>query len=215
MVANNTTVQAAIEGDINWDEALGEVVSLDLPAKPEPPPPPPVPAEIYIPRGGPLGVAESVYADPQGAAAIVDLAGHLGLDPIELTALFVLETANTLNPNVTGGDKWYGGRYYPEGAYKGLIQFNPYWASRFGTGGQQSIAQQIPAIKKYLLENGFRPGEHDIRHAYSAILAGEADQRYWGRQDSNGTSVWNIHHSFRSGPRHERAKNFLQDSGVF
>ncbi|MEO0988449.1 MAG: peptidoglycan DD-metalloendopeptidase family protein [Cyanobacteria bacterium J06639_14] len=148
---------------------------------------------------------ERVMADPAGAKAIVNIAGHLGLDPIELTALMSWESSGTLNPNKMGGDG---------DVYKGLIQFSPSNQQQYGISGQQTIAGQAPKIMQYLLDNGFRPSEHDIRHAYSAILAGEAPEKYWGRRDSNGTSVRNAFQRFQSGPHHERARQFLIKSGI-
>lgn len=156
-----------------------------------------------IPAGGYVGQAERVQSDTAGAQAILQAAQRLQLDPVELTALMSFESAGTLNPNVMGGD---GGKY------KGLIQFDPWNQQHYGTSKQQSIAQQVPAIVQYLLDNGFKPGQHDIRHAYSAILAGEADESYWGSSDSNGTTVHNAYNLFRSGEHYERARQFLNDS---
>jgi hypothetical protein len=158
----------------------------------------------YIPRGGLARSAERVMADPVGAAALVDIANHLGLDPTEFIALMSWESGGTLNPNVLGGDK---------NSYKGLIQFSPGNAKKYGVAEQISISQYAPAIKEYLLHRGFKPGEHkDIRYAYSAILAGRAGQKYWGRKDSNGTNVWNAEKHFKSGVHYERAKAFLEAS---
>lgn len=157
----------------------------------------------YRPRGGTVGNAERVQADVAGAAAIVETANRLGLDPYEFAALMSWESAGTFNPNVVGGDR---------NEYKGLIQFSPDNQSRYGTGGQQTIAEQMQAIEQYLLDRGFRPGEMDIRGAYSAVLAGQADERYWDRQDSNGTSVRNAAPKFRAGDHFERGRQFLEDS---
>jgi hypothetical protein len=123
-----------------------------------------------IPRGGTIGSAERVQSDPAGAVALVKAAQRLGLDPIEFASLMSWESGGTLNPNVFGGD---------DNAYKGIIQFSPDNQRTYGTSGQQSIAQQIPAVERYLKDRGFQPGKHDIRHAYSAVLAGQASERYW------------------------------------
>jgi hypothetical protein len=137
--------------------------------------------------------------------ALVKAAQRLGLDPIEFASLMSWESGGTLNPNVFGGDG---------NAYKGIIQFSPDNQRTYGTSGQQSIAQQIPAVERYLKDRGFQPGKHDIRHAYSAVLAGQASERYWDASDSNGTTVRNAAPKFRQGEHNARARQFLKDSGI-
>jgi tape measure domain-containing protein len=156
-----------------------------------------------IPRGGTVRRAERVTQDPAGAQAMINAANQLQLDPREFAALMSWESAGSFNPNIVGGDN---------NEYKGLIQFSPDNQRTYGTGGQQSIAQQMPAITEYLIDRGFRPGEHDIRHAYSAVLAGNASERYWDRRDSNGTSVRNAASRFQQGDHYENAMSFLNNS---
>lgn len=163
----------------------------------------PVTSGGYVPRGGTVRNAERVQSDPQGAQAIVNTAGNLGLDPTQFAALMSWESAGTFNPNVVGGDG---------NQYKGMIQFSPDNQRQYGTQGQQSIAEQMQAVEAYLLDRGFQPGQHDIRHAYSAVLAGQADERYWNRTDSNGTSVRNAAPKFQQGDHYDRARQFLTDS---
>ena len=157
------------------------------------------------PRGGSVASAERVQSDKSGAMALVATAKRLGLKPEEFTALMSWESGGTLNPNVIGGDG---------NQYKGLIQFSPDNQAKYGTSKQQSIAQQIPSIEQYLKDRGFKPGQHDIRHAYSAVLAGNASERYWGSSDSNGTNVRNAAPKFQKGDHYNRAIQFLRDSGV-
>lgn len=144
-----------------------------------------------------------VIADPEGASAMVDTARRLGLDPVELVAMMSWESGGTLNPWVAGGDR---------GVYRGLIQFSPENQRIYGIHEGQSIAQQMTAVERYLLDRGFVPGQHAIEHAYAAILAGRADERYWDREDSNRTTVRNAVGRFRSGPHVERALDFLRRS---
>jgi tape measure domain-containing protein len=158
-----------------------------------------------IPMGGTVRTAERVQSDPAGAQAMIAAAQRLGLDPREFAALMSWESAGSFNPNIRGGDN---------NLYKGLIQFSPDNQRKYGTNTQQSIAQQMPAIERYLLDRGFRPGEHDIRHAYSAILAGQAGESYWNRKDSNQTTVRNAAPRFRQGDHRQRAEQFLRDSGI-
>lgn len=170
------------------------------PARPQAPS-----SQQYRPRGGTLSQAERVQSDPSGAAAMAATAARLGLDPTEFAALMSWESGGSFNPNVRGGDG---------NQYQGLIQFSPSNQRQYGIQSNQSIAEQMPAIERYLLDRGFQPGQHDIRHAYSAVLTGQADERYWDRRDSNGTTVRNAAPKFQSGDHYERAQQFLRDSGV-
>lgn len=163
----------------------------------------PTQPEGVVPRGGLVGQAERVIADGPGAREMVRAAHVLKLDPTEFVALMSFESAGTLNPNVIGGDN---------NNYQGLIQFSPENRSKYGITPNQSISQQMPAIVQYLIDRGFKPGEHDIRHAYSAILTGQADESYWNAADSNGTTVNNAYNLFKSGDHYSRAKQFLTDS---
>jgi murein DD-endopeptidase MepM/ murein hydrolase activator NlpD len=168
----------------------------------------------YIPKGGKVryNAAERVRKDPKGAAALVDVANHLGLEPVEFVALMSWESGGTLNPNALGGDG---------DVYKGLIQFSPGNAQKYGVTGQISIAEYAPAVMEYMQDRGFKPGEHDIRHAYASVLVGTADENYrhpktgklsWDLRDSNGTTVRNASPKFQQGAHYERAKAFLEAS---
>lgn len=159
--------------------------------------------DTYRPRGGTVGTAERVQNDVAGATAIVEAAERLNLDPYEFTALMSWESAGTLNPNVLGGDG---------NAYQGLIQFSPSNQADYGITDNMTIAEFMPAVEKYLLDRGFDPQSPDIRSAYSAILAGNASERYWNAADSNGTTVRNASGKFTSGDHYDRAVQFLSDS---
>jgi tape measure domain-containing protein len=159
----------------------------------------------YVPRGGTLSRAERVQSDPDGAAAITATANRLGLPVDQFAALMSWESGGSFNPNVMGGDN---------NQYQGLIQFSRDNQNTYGIRQGQTISEQMPAIERYLQDRGFQPGQHDIRHAYSAVLAGNADERYWNRRDSNGTSVRNAAPKFQQGDHYERAQQFLRDSGV-
>lgn len=163
------------------------------------------PATRYVPRGGLVGQAERVQSDPAGAAAMAAAAQRLGLPLDQFVALMSWESAGTLNPNVMGGDG---------NAYQGLIQFSPDNQQRYGIRSGMTITEQMAAIERYLIDRGFQPGQHDIRHAYSAILAGNASERYWNRRDSNGTTVRNAAPKFQQGAHYDRAIQFLSASGV-
>jgi tape measure domain-containing protein len=159
----------------------------------------------YVPRGGTVSSAERVQSDREGAMAMATVAQRLQLPVEQFAALMSWESAGSLNPNITGGDG---------NNYRGLIQFSPDNQQRYGIRSGMSIAEQMPAIEQYLLDRGFKPGEMDIRGAYSAVLAGNASERYWNRADSNGTTVNNAASKFQSGDHYDRAQQFLQASGV-
>ncbi|MEA5447607.1 peptidoglycan-binding protein [Leptolyngbya sp. CCNP1308] len=211
---------AAVPNVSDIQALKGEVVAapLEAPApvevQAEAPASAPEASGEYIPFGGRVSenAAERVMADPKGAASLVDVARHMGLDPIEFVALMSWESGGTLNPNAMGGDR---------DEYKGLIQFSPSNAIKYGVEGQISISEMAPAVMEYLIDRGFRPGEHDIRHAYSAILVGTAREDYrhpktgklaWDIPDSNTTTVRNAHKYFQGGAHHERARSFLEAS---
>ncbi|MEO1399639.1 MAG: M23 family metallopeptidase [Cyanobacteria bacterium J06635_1] len=133
------------------------------------------------------------------AQALRATAARLGLDPVELGALISFESAGTFDPNQMGGDG---------GLYKGLIQFSPENQEHYDTGGYQSFVEQLPAVERYLLDRGFRPGD-DIGAAYAAVLTGRADGSR-SSQDSNGTSVSSAIKEFKPGGAHHRnAQQFL------
>lgn len=165
----------------------------------------PLGMQQYRPRGGTISQAERVKSDKAGAIAMVQTAKRLGLDPLQFAALMSWESGGSLNPNIKGGDG---------NLYKGLIQFSPDNQQKYGTGKQQSIPEQLQAVERYLLDRGFKPGKHDIRGAYSAVLAGQADEKYWNRRDRNGTTVRNATPKFQRGDHYERGRQFLKDSGI-
>ena len=201
--------------DIESTASIVEVPALKAaPKVSEPPAAAEQSSGDYIPKGGKVryNAAELVMKDSKGAAALVDVANHLGLEPVEFVALMSWESGGTLNPNALGGD---------DDVFKGLIQFSPGNAQKYGVTGQISIAQYAPAVMRYMLDRKFRPGEHDIRHAYAAVLVGTSDENYrhpktgklsWDLRDSNGTTVRNASPKFQQGAHYERAKAFLEAS---
>lgn len=172
------------------------------------------PTQRYVPRGGRLGVAERVQADPQGAAAIRETAKKLGLDPIEFAALISLESAGTFNPNVDGG-------LFRNGAYqcRGLIQFCLGNRATYGITGTQTIAEQMPAVYRYFIASGFVPGRHNLINAYATVLAGSPN-KVNASDTSNGGAVANVTHTVKTrmmpgGDHYASAAAFMQRSGEY
>ena len=116
------------------------------------------------------------------ATAIRKVAKERGLDPNDLAGIMSFETGGTMDPRKWGGD---GGRY------RGLIQWSPenrerYFA-KYGGFEKATIAQQVEEAGRYLADRGVRRGD-SLTSIYSAVLAGNANEAYWDRRDSNGTS---------------------------
>ena len=110
----------------------------------------------------------------QDAQAIVQLGNELGVDPASLGGLMELESG--INPNIWGGS---GGKY------RGLIQFGPGARQEVGLPSRQmTIAEQIPYVKKYFQQRGFKPGEHGVTEMYRTVLVGNP---YQSGTDTFGT----------------------------
>jgi len=110
----------------------------------------------------------------QDAQAIVQLGRELGVDPASLGGLMELESG--INPNIWGG---------AGGKYRGLIQFGPGARQEVGLPSKQmTIAEQIPYVKKYFQQRGFKPGEHGVTEMYRTVLVGNP---YQSGTDTFGT----------------------------
>lgn len=110
----------------------------------------------------------------QDAQAIVQLGSELGVDPVSLGGLMELESG--INPNIWGG---------AGGQYRGLIQFGPGARKEVGLPSKEmTIAEQIPYVKKYFQQRGFKPGEHGVTEMYRTVLVGNP---YQSGKDSFGT----------------------------
>ena len=116
------------------------------------------------------------------ASAIRATAAKIGARPEDLAAVMSFETGGTMHPQKKGGD---GGRYW------GLIQWSPENRKKyFGSDEafmRATIPEQVEAAGRYLKDRGYKPGM-PLEALYSAVLAGRAEEKYWGRTDSNGTS---------------------------
>jgi len=126
--------------------------------------------------------------DPESAKAIRQTANNLQLDPYELGALIEMESSH--RPNVWGG---------AGGKYRGLIQFGPGARKEVGLPDRDmTIAEQMPYVQRYFEQRGFKPGQHDITHAYRTVLVGNPHQ---SGTDSWGTNSDGAAKSMRPGGR--------------
>lgn len=96
--------------------------------------------------------------------AIATTAKELGIDPIELATAFSYETAGTFDP-------WQKGPKTKWGRHRGLIQWGEPQRAKYGVDENTSIADQVKAAGRYLVDAGVKPG-HKLLDIYSAINAG-------------------------------------------
>lgn len=116
----------------------------------------------------------------EAVRAATAAAEQLGVAAKDLLAVMSFESG--INPGRWGGA---GGKYL------GLIQFSPENQRRYGVNENQSIAQQMGAVVKYLKDTGVKPGM-GIEHIYAAILAGDA-RRINASDRKNGGIVDNVY----------------------
>lgn len=100
--------------------------------------------------------------NPELAAAIIESAKRLGLDPVHLGTSISYETGGRFDPNLWGG----AGKNH-----LGLIQFGPEERKKYGVKEGQTGPEQMLAVENFLRDRGVKPGMglHDI---YSTINAG-------------------------------------------
>ena len=134
----------------------------------------------------------------QDAQAIVQLGNELGVDPVSLGGLMELESG--INPNVWGG---------AGGKYRGLIQFGPGARAEVGLPSKQmTVAEQIPYVKRYFQQRGFKPGEHGVTEMYRTVLVGNPFQ---SGKDTFGTeSDSAAKRMMPGGDLYERARQKLE-----
>lgn len=116
----------------------------------------------------------------EAVRAATAAAEQLGVAAKDLLAVMSFESG--IDPSRRGGA---GGKYL------GLIQFSPENQRRYGVNKDQSIAQQMGAVVKYLKDTGVKPGMQ-IEHIYAAILAGDA-RKINASDRKNGGIVDNVY----------------------
>ena len=135
----------------------------------------------------------------EAVRAATAAAEQLGVAAKDLLAVMSFESG--INPGRRGGA---GGKYL------GLIQFSPENQRRYGVNENQSIAQQMGAVVKYLKDTGVKPGM-GIEHIYAAILAGDA-RRINASDRKNGGIVDNVYadtHGEKYRPHINKAEGLL------
>lgn len=114
---------------------------------------------------------------------IIEAAGSLGIDPVDLATAISYETAGTFDPTKKGPTTQWG-------QHRGLIQFGVPQAQENGVDfstRESAISSQLGAdgaVVQYLKKAGVKPGM-GLLEVYSAINAGGIGERYFGRTDAN------------------------------
>jgi hypothetical protein len=118
--------------------------------------------------------------DPRIRAGILETAGALGMDPVDLATAISYETGGTFNPTQKGPTTQYG-------QHKGLIQFGQPQAKQHGVDWNDPIGSQLGqngAVASYFRGAGYKPGM-GMMDVYSAINAGRVG-RYNASDANNG-----------------------------
>jgi hypothetical protein len=112
------------------------------------------------------------------AAGIVETAGALGIDPLDLATAISYETAGTFDPTKRGPTTQWG-------QHRGLIQFGEPQAREYGVDWSDPAGSQLGAngaVANYLRKTGVKPGM-GLLDIYSAINAGGVG--LYDRSDAN------------------------------
>lgn len=100
-------------------------------------------------------------------AGIMQSAGALGVNPLDLATAISYETAGTFDPRKAGPKTQWG-------QHRGLIQFGEPQAQKYGVNWEDPIGSQLGeggAVVRYLKDTGVQPGM-GLLDIYSAINAG-------------------------------------------
>jgi len=130
--------------------------------------------------------------------ALVEVAGELGVSPIDLATIIGFETAGTYDPGVVGGEG---------GNYQGLIQFGGPERAAYGVVPGMSFEEQLRGpVKAYFKDRFAQAGMSTqgatLEDLYTTVLAGNPGANRDAR-DSFGTSARSG--VAEMGPHRERA----------
>lgn len=110
-------------------------------------------------------------------AAAVEVAKQLGVSATDILTAISYETGGTLDP-------WQRGPTTQWGEHRGLIQWGEPQREQYGVTELSTIAEQMQAIARYLVDRGVQPGD-GLLQIYAAINAGEAS-RINATDENNG-----------------------------
>lgn len=153
----------------------------------------------HVSSGGPAGGPRNSYFTKENADALRATAARLGTTPEDLATVIGYETGGRFSPSIWGGKG---------GNYMGLIQFGPTERQKYGASQDQTFAEQLGAVERYLKDRGFKPGM-GILDLYSTINAGRPGR--YGASDGNGTV--RSHVARMIAERSAQARAFLASGG--
>lgn len=113
--------------------------------------------------------------------AITQTATSLGIAPGDLRTIISYETGGKFSPSIRGG---------ANNKHIGLIQFGEQEQKEYGASQNQTFAEQMVAVKKYLTARGVRPGD-DLKTLYKIVNGGNRDVPDTA-SDGNGTIAQHV-----------------------
>ena len=130
--------------------------------------------------------------------ALVEVAGELGVSPIDLATIIGFETGGTYDPGIVGGEG---------GNYQGLIQFGVPERAAYGVVPGMSFEEQLRGpVKRYFQDRFAKAGMStqgaNLEDLYTTVIAGNPGANRDAR-DSFGTSARSG--VAKMGPHRERA----------
>ena len=130
--------------------------------------------------------------------ALVEVAGELGVSPIDLATIIGFETGGTYDPGIVGGEG---------GNYQGLIQFGGPERAAYGVVPGMSFEEQLRGpVKRYFQDRfasaGMSTQGATLEDLYTTVIAGNPGANRDAR-DSFGTSARSG--VAKMGPHRERA----------
>ena len=130
--------------------------------------------------------------------ALVEVAGELGVSPIDLATIIGFETGGTYDPGIVGGEG---------GNYQGLIQFGGPERTAYGVVPGMSFEEQLRGpVKRFFQDRfavaGMSTQGANLEDLYTTVIAGNPGANR-DAQDSFGTSARSG--VAKMGPHRERA----------
>lgn len=146
------------------------------------------------------GGASGVSNNPDLMSGILETAGALEMDPVDLATIISYETAGTFDPTKRGPTTQWG-------QHRGLIQFGEPQAEQYGVDWNNPVGSQLGpdgAVARYFRQNGWRSGM-SMLDAYSIVNAG-APGRYNASDANNGGAPGTVRDKVTNQMADHRAK---------
>jgi hypothetical protein len=137
----------------------------------------------------------SPLASMENRQSISTLAQQMQVDPVELVAIALYESADSMDPSKVGG---------AGGGYQGIFQFGAWERSKYQVDKNSSFSEQVAALGRFLVDRGYRPGM-GWKKLYTTINAGNPYAKVT-TADENGNQV---EHYKNIKDRIDRARHWL------